>query len=128
LSPESSRVFQLNLLLAVVTGLSLAALVAAATFAAPPGHEKRFVYLAPATVLIYLLVSRFLAKAIPPRPPLIMPGAPATMWFAVILPLIIILCAVAATVLPGRDFGVLVIMGAVWFGLTIDSALRARKA
>jgi hypothetical protein len=127
LSPEAKRVFQINLLLAVVTGVSLAALVAAATYAAPPGHEKRFVYLAPATVLVYLLVSRFLARAAAPRPPLIQPGAPVTMWMALILPLIIIACAVAAMIWPGQDFGVLVIMGAVWFGLTIDSAVRARK-
>lgn len=128
MSSSNGRLFQLNLLLAVVTGLSLAALVAAATFAGPPDVGWRFVYLAPATVLVYLLVSRTLLRAKTPRPPLIQPGAPATVWMALILPLIILACAVGALAWPGHDFGVPVIMGAVWFGLTVDSALRARKA
>ena len=29
---------------------------------------------------------------------------------------------------PGPDYGLLVIIASVWFGVTVDSAIRARRA
>jgi hypothetical protein len=58
---------------------------------------------------------------------MVQPDSPVTLLFAAILPLILLACAVAALIWRGHDFTLAVIVGAVLFGLTVESALAAPK-
>jgi hypothetical protein len=127
LSPEAKRLFQVNLLVAISTGFALALLVLTATVYASPALKWRYVALAPAVLIVYLLLKRLLLKNRFPRRPLVDWESPLSVGLAGLLPLIIILCAGAAAFWPGRDFGLAVIVGTIWFGLTIEGVLDSRK-
>ena len=40
----------------------------------------------------------------------------------------VIFAAAVPVFFPGHDYGLMVIIAAVWFGVAVDSALRARRA
>ena len=63
----------------------------------------------------------------PVRAPLISPRNPATAVWAALFPMMILICAAAPVFWPGRDYGLLVIIAAVLFGATAESALKARR-
>jgi hypothetical protein len=127
LSPEAKRFRQLNLLVALSTGFALALLVVSATAYASPELKWRYVALAPAVLIVYLLMKRILLKNRFPRRPLVDPESPISVGLAGLLPLIILLCAGATILWPGRDFGLAVIVGTIWFGLTVEGVLDSPK-
>lgn len=63
----------------------------------------------------------------PVRAPLISPRNPATAVWAALFPMMILICAAVPVFWPGRDYGLLVIIAAVLFGATAESALKARR-
>ncbi len=122
MSPEAKRLREVNLLVALSTGFALALLVVTATVFAPPHLTWRYVALAPAVLLVYLLLKRVLLKGKFPRRPLVDPESPISIGLSGFLPLIILLCAGAAALWPA-DYGLAVILGAIWFGLTIEGVM-----
>lgn len=109
-------------MLCVTTGLALALLTFAAFSAAPEPLRWRPVAIGPGVVIAYLLLNRVLLRRAP-RPPLVQADSPITLIFAGCLPLSLILLAVTAIIWPGRDYTLAVIVGAVFFGLTVESAV-----
>ena len=46
---------------------------------------------------------------------------------AILLPLGILIAAAVPFLFPGLDFGLLVIIGAIFFGVTMESAIKAAR-
>ena len=61
------------------------------------------------------------------RPPMIHPDAASTAVWASLFPALIILAAGAPLVFPGHDYGLLIIIAAIFFALTVESAIKARR-
>jgi hypothetical protein len=120
--PEQRKADELNRLLAVATGFAYGALLVAAWLFSPP-EPPASRWVSPgqgvAVVVLYLLLKRVLNMK--PTPPLIQPGAPATL-FAGLFPLVILGAAAMAALWPGHNF-LAVIVGGVWFGMTLEAVL-----
>lgn len=119
-----------NLLLAVSTGIPLILLLLTAASYGEPGQATKYVILAVLCAgLVVALNGRFARMMNRPEPlPMIRTEAPTTAVWAGLFPLVVIVAAALPVFFPGHDYGLLVIIASVWFGLTVDSALRARKA
>lgn len=117
-----------NLLLAVATGFAFLLVVASVTLYGGDEPWWRHPATAVMVVLAYLALqplTRRLMKT--PRRPLVSREAPQSAIWAAAYPGLLILLAFLPLIFPGRGFGLLVIMAAVIFGATIDSALAARR-
>jgi hypothetical protein len=77
----------------------------------------------------FVLLNPMLERAMkrPERPPMISSMQPATAAWAALFPMLILICAAVPVFWPGRDYGLLVIIAAVLFGATAESALKARR-
>lgn len=117
-----------NLLLAVSTGFALLLLLGSAVVYGAPGGEVRYPVLALVCAGLFVLLSGGLNKQLGWRSdPLIAPGAKGTLAVAGLFPLILMLAALWPAFQPGADYGLLIIIGSVWFGVTVLSAVRARR-
>jgi hypothetical protein len=103
-----------NLLLAITTGIALL-LVTLTASVYGAGNPLR-------NLLLALLCSGGFVVLNP-----IHPESTGTAAWASLFPMVVILCAGIPLVWPGPDYGLLVIIAAVWFGVTVESALKARK-
>ncbi len=121
MNPDKGR--ELNRWLAVATCLSLAVLTYSAFLFGPADKRWFVVGEAPAVVVLYLLVNRFVLRR-RAAPAFIQPDAPATLLMAAFLPLIGVGCAIWAGMWPGHDFSVAVVVVGVLAGMTVESALR----
>jgi hypothetical protein len=76
----------------------------------------------------FVLLNPRLERAMkrPERPPMISQEAPGTAIWAALFPMMILICAAIPVLWQGRDYGLLVIIAAVLFGATAESALKAR--
>lgn len=119
-----------NALLALSTALALTLLVITTAVFGAPDQLIRNGVLALVSASGFVLLSPLLLKVmkLPPRPPLIDPGAPATAPWAAIYPLLLLAAAVIPLLWPGHNYGLLVVIAGVWCGATVDSALKARRA
>ena len=118
-----------NLLLALATAVPLALLVATASLFGEPGKMLKYVLLAVACSAGFVVFNGMMARRTgAQRPPMIHAEAASTAVWASLFPLVLIFAAAAPVFFPGHDYGLLVIIGAVWFGVTVQSALRARQA
>jgi len=118
-----------NLLLAVTTAFALLLLLGSAVIYGSPGAEIRYPVLALVCAGLFILLSGPLNKRMGWRSdPLIAPGAGGTLAVAGLFPLLLMLGALWPVFQPGRDYGLLIIIGSVWFGVTVLSAVRARRA
>ena len=118
-----------NLLLAAATGFALTLLVATATVFGRPDWPWRYVATALVSVAAYLAVTLALDRwSQAPRPPLVSAEAPSALAWGAILPLVVLTAAAAPLLLPGVDMGLPVLIGAIFFGLTVRSAIRVRRA
>lgn len=118
-----------NLLLAITTGFALLLVVITATVYGPPIGLIRNPLLAVICAGGFVLLNPPLLRMmkITPRPPMIHPDAPGTAVWATLFPMMVILSAAVPVFWPGRDHGLLVIIAAVWFGVTAESALKAHS-
>jgi hypothetical protein len=123
--PDDRKLRELNRLLAIATGLALAALIVSASLFGPPPGRWIPPGLAAGVVVLYLLIKR--ALKMKPTPPLIQPGSPVSL-FAGILPLVILACAGAAALWPGHDFNLAVIVGGVWFAMTLEGVMPRKPS
>ena len=119
-----------NLLLAVTTGFALLLVIITATVAGPPVGLIRNPLVAILSAGGFVLLNPILLRMmkITPRPPLIHPDAPGTAVWATLFPLMVIIAAALPVFWPGPDYGLLVLIAATWFGTTVESALKARRA
>ncbi len=118
-----------NLLLAVTTGFALLLVVITATVYGPPVGLIRNPLLAIICAGGFVLLNPVMLRMmkITPRPPMIHPDAPGTAVWATLFPMMVIVSAAVPVFWPGRDYGLLVIIAAVWFGVTAESAIKARS-
>ncbi len=117
-----------NLLLALTTAIPLILLIATATLFGAPGQLLKYVVIAvvvPAAFIPMNAVMR--AKMGWVRPPMIHPDAASTAVWASLFPALIILAAGVPLVFPGHDYGLLIIIAAIFFALTVESAIKARR-
>lgn len=118
-----------NLLLALATAVPLALLVATASLFGEPGHTLKYVLLAAACSAGFVVFNGMMSRRMGlQRPPMIHPEAASTAVWASLFPLALIFGAAVPVFFPGHDYGLLVIIGAVWFGVTVQSAVKARQA
>lgn len=117
-----------NILLAVSTGLGLALAVLTATTYGAGGSLAFHALLALICAGGFVALNPLLMKALkqPPRPPMIHPDISNSVFWAGVFPLVVMVAAFVPVVRPGHDYGLLVIIAAVIFGLTAESAIKAR--
>ena len=117
-----------NVLLAVSTGVALLLLLMTASVFGQPGQAAKYVILAVVCAGGFVALNGVAARMMkrPAPQPMIRPDTPGSAVWAGLLPLAVMVAAVAPVFFSGHDYGLLVILAAIWFGLTIDSAWRAR--
>jgi len=118
-----------NLLLAVSTGLSLLLVLLTTSLTEPTAVQLRNVLMAVICAGCFVLLSPRLARMTgqAPRPPMIHPDSPGTVIWAALFPAIVTVIAVLPVLFPGPDYGLAIIVAAVMFGVTVESAIKARR-
>jgi len=118
-----------NLLLAISTGVPFLLLLLTASVFGPEGAALRYGLIALACVVVFVLLNDRISRRMfgRERPPIIHADAPATAKWATLFPLLIIFAAAAPVFFPGHDYGLLIIIAACWFGVTIESVIKARR-
>ena len=118
-----------NLLLAVATAIPLILLIATATLFGEPGQLLKYVVVAVIVPVAFVPMNAVMrAKMGWVRPPMIHPQAASTAVWASLFPALIILAASIPLVFPGHDYGLLIIIAAVFFAGTVESAIKAARA
>ena len=118
-----------NLLLAVTTGFALLLVVMTATVYGPPIGLIRNPLLAILCAGGFVLLNPMMLRMmkVTPRQPSINPDSPSSATWAALFPMMIIASATVPVFLPGPDYGLLVIIAAIFFGVTVESAIKARR-
>ena len=121
--------FEPNLLLAVSTAFALALVIMTASLFGAPGTTLRNVLLAVICAGGFVLLNPMAQRMMkaPARPPMIHPDSPGTALWAGLFPMLVIVAAALPIFWPGKDYGLLVLIAAIWFGVTVESALKARR-
>ena len=119
-----------NILLAVSTGVALILLLMTASAFGEPGNTIKYVVSAVICSAIVAVLNSWMARRMGQTDlqPLIRAEAPTSAVLAGLFPLAVIFAAAAPVFFPGHDYGLMVIIAAVWFGVAVDSALRARRS
>ncbi|WP_372708038.1 hypothetical protein [Brevundimonas sp.] len=117
-----------NLLLAITTGFALG-LVTLTASVYGAGEPLRNLLLAVICSAGFVLLNPVLLRMmkITPRPPSIHPDSPGTAVWAALFPMMVTVCAAIPVFWPGADYGLLVIIASVWFGVTVESAIKANR-
>lgn len=117
-----------NALLAISTVFALFFVVAAASLSATGNTALKYVALGLACPVGFVFLNAALMKRTKRKPrALIMPEAPATAAWASIFPMMVLLSAVLPVLAPGGDYGLMIIIAGIFTGVTIESALEARR-
>ncbi|MES2834041.1 MAG: hypothetical protein V4707_04950 [Pseudomonadota bacterium] len=120
--------FEPNLLLAVTTAFALGLMVVAASLSASTTTALKYVGLAIACSVGFVVLNKALMAARKRKPRvLITPENPAVMILAAIFPIVVLLSSVLPLLAPTADYGFMIIIAAVFTGLTAESALEARR-
>ena len=119
-----------NILLAVSTGVALILLLMTASAFGEPGNTVKYVVSAVSCSAIVAVLNSWMARRMGQTDlqPLIRAEAPTSAVLAGLFPLAVIFAAAVPVFFPGHDYGLMVIIAAVWFGVAVDSALRARRS
>ena len=118
-----------NLLLALTCLVTLILLVLTSAVFGVPGGAVKYPLMAAICIIAFVMLNSVLGRRMKRvTPPMISLDAPQTAAWAAIFPLILIVLAAIPIFWPGHDYGLAVIIGAVLTGLTIESALKARRA
>jgi hypothetical protein len=117
-----------NMLLAVTTVLALALVVVSACLYAAPETALKYVAVALACSVGFVFLNRAFMKARKRQPrTLINPEQPGVMIFAAIFPMVVLMSAALPLLAPNADYGLMIIIAAVFTGVTVESALEARR-
>lgn len=121
--------FEPNLLLAVTTGCALLLVVITTVIYGPPAALLRNPLLAIICAGGFVLLNPVMLRMlkIAPRPPLIHPDSRSTAAWATLFPMLVIAAAAVPVFWPGPDYGILVLIASVWFGATVESAIKASR-
>jgi len=113
----------------MTTGFGLLLVVITTIVYGPPAALLRNPLLAIICAGGFVLLNPMMLRMmkIAPRPPLIHPDSRGTAAWATIFPMLVIAAAAIPVFWPGPDYGLLVIVAAVWFGATVESALKASR-
>lgn len=118
-----------NLLLALSTALALALLVATASLFGEPGLTLKYVIIALMCPVLFVVINGWWKKRRGvATTAMVHRNAPATAVWASIFPALLMLGAAIPVFFPGHDYGILIVIASVWFGATLESAIKARKA
>ncbi|WP_122465200.1 MULTISPECIES: hypothetical protein [Brevundimonas] len=116
-----------NGLLAVATAFAFLLVIASVTVYGGDQPWWRHIVTAVVVVIAYILLQPLARKLMKTeRRPLVSAEAPDAAVWASIYPGILILSSALPMIFPGVSFGLLVVIGAVIFGATIESARAAR--
>jgi hypothetical protein len=118
-----------NILLAISTGVALVLMIMTASAFGEPGSTLKYVISAVVCSALFVVLNGWMARMMkrPAPQPMINPAAPAAAVLAGLFPLLIIIGAALPVFFPGHDYGLLIVIAAVWFGVTVDSAIRANR-
>ena len=118
-----------NLLLAIATAFPLILLIATATLFGTPGQLLKYVMIALIVPVAFVPMNAVMRRKMGwVRPPMIHPQAASTAVWASLFPALIILAAGVPLIFPGHDYGLLIIIAAVFFAGTVESAIKAARA
>lgn len=118
-----------NLVLAASTVLALALLISTAALFGEPGGAVKYPIIALICVVLFVIGNGMMAARMNRvSPPMISLENPATALFAGGFPIVVMLFAAIPLIWSGHDYGLLIIIASVMAGVTIESALKARKA
>ncbi|MDZ4364097.1 hypothetical protein [Brevundimonas sp.] len=117
-----------NLLLAVTTAIALALMLMTTSLYGPPDGAIRYPVMAVVCSGLYVMLNGVVLRRMKrTTPPMIHEDAPATAVWASLFPLAIILGAGIPLFFPANDYGLMIIIGSIFLGVTIESALKARN-
>lgn len=117
-----------NILLAVTTLVALVLLIMTASVFGEAGQALKYVILAVVCIPALVVGNGFLAKRSGrASPAMVSREAPATAVWAAIVPGLVMLFALVPVLFGGFDYGLLVIIGAVLAGVTVESAIKANR-
>lgn len=118
-----------NGLLAVATGFAFLLVIASVTLYGSDLPWWRHIVTGVVVVIAYILLQPMARKMMKTeRRPLVSAASPETAVWAAVYPGILIISAALPMLFPGTSFGLLVVIGAVIFGATIESVRAARDA
>ncbi|GAA0623028.1 hypothetical protein GCM10009422_18800 [Brevundimonas kwangchunensis] len=117
-----------NLLLAISTAFAVGLVLVTTSLYGPDGSGLRNILMVVICAGAFVLLNPMLQRMMkmPKRPPMISADNPSTIVWAGLFPLLVILSAAVPVFWPGNDYGLLVIIVSIWFGVTLESALKAR--
>jgi hypothetical protein len=117
-----------NLLLAITCLVTLILLIVTGSVFGEPGGAIKYPLMAAICIIAFVignaLVQRRMNRT---TPPMISLEAPSSAAWAGLFPMVLMIFAGIPVFWTGHDYGLLVIIGAVMTGLTIESALKARR-
>ena len=118
-----------NLLLAISTLIALILLITTAAVFGAPGGAIRYPVIAVICVVVFVVGNGMMARRSGrATPPMINLDTPATAAWAGAFPMLVILFAGVPLIWSGHDYGLLIIIASVMAGVTIESALKARRS
>lgn len=117
-----------NLLLAVTTAIALALMLATTSLYGHPDGAIRYPIMAVLCSGAYVVLNGWVLRRMNrTTPPMVHADAPSTAVWATLFPLAIILGSAIPLFFPARDYGLLIIIGSIFLGVTIESAIKARR-
>lgn len=117
-----------NFVLAVSTVIALVLLIMTAAVYGAPGGALKYPILAIICVVAFVVGNGLMAARMGRiSPPMISLENPATAVFAGAFPLVVMLFAGIPLIWGGHDYGLLIIIASVMAGVTVESALKARR-
>lgn len=118
-----------NILLAITASLAMALVTGSAVYFAAPGKAIQYVGAALMSVAGFLVLNAaFMAWRKRKPKPMIDRSQPVTMIMAMVFPFTMILSAALPMLTPGMgDYGLMIIIGGVFTGLAIQSAIAVLR-
>jgi hypothetical protein len=121
--------FEPNFLLAVSTVIALILLITTAAVFGAPGGAIKYPVIAVICVVAFVIGNGMMAQRMGRvNPPMINLDTPATAAWAGGFPVVVMLFATIPLIWTGHDYGLLIIIASVMAGVTVESALKARRA
>lgn len=118
-----------NLLLALTCLLTLALLILTGSVFGVPGGAIKYPLMAAICIIAFVIGNSLLQRRTKRvTPPMISLDNPRTAAWAGLFPMVLMILAGIPVFWTGHDYGLMVIIGSVMTGLTIESAIKARKA
>ncbi|MDB5421611.1 MAG: hypothetical protein JWR59_1558 [Brevundimonas sp.] len=118
-----------NLLLALTCLMTLALLILTGSVFGVPGGALKYPLMAAICIIAFIIGNGLLQRQMKrTTPPMISLDNPRSAAWAGLFPMVLMILAGIPVFWTGHDYGLLIIIGSVMTGLTIESALKARKA